>query len=330
MKLRKWLFLALCLILLAGLGYHFIKKESLNQPIKQLSGMENGILQHKELNLPDDRRIKVTLPDMGLQADSVILMNAHHGDILFEKNADEPLPTASMSKMMTEYLVLEAIKNKKITWDTPVTISDYVFWVSNHPGFASVHLNKNQKYTVRELFNAMAVRSANGASIALAEAVAGSEKEFVKQMNAKANELGLSHSQFVNCTGLSNTDLESHYSTGGPNDTNRMSARDVAVLAQKLIRNHPEILKIIDQPKITFQGKSYHNTNWMLPGVKKEVGYKGVDGLKTGYTDEAGYCFVGTVHKNNARLISVVMGAATPVDRFTETAKLYNTAFSQF
>ena len=329
MKLKKWIIPLVCVILLAIIGLQFIKVQGLHQPAKLLTGIENG-LKPKVLNLPDDRRIKVTLPDVGLQADSVILMNAHNGDVLFEKNADQSLPTASMSKMMTEYLVLEAIKNQKLTWDTPVTISDYVYWVSNHPGFASVHLKKEKKYTVRELFDAMAVRSANGAAAALAEAVAGSEKEFVKQMNAEAGKLGLNHSQFVNSTGLSNTDLGQYYSTGGPNDTNRMSARDVAALAQQLIQNHPEILKVIDRPEITFDGKTYRNTNWMLPGVKKDVGYKGVDGLKTGYTDEAGYCFVGTVHKKNARLISVVMGAPTPVGRFTETEKLYNTAFNQF
>jgi len=329
MKLKKRVIFILCAILIVSFGLFYFKGPHIHEPVKFLTGM-NDSLKPKELNLPDDRRIKVTLPDMGLQAESIILLNAHNGDVLFEKNADKSLPTASMSKMMTEYLVLEAIKKHQIEWNTPVSISDYAYWVSSHPGFASVHLQKGKQYSVKELFTAMAVRSANGTAVALAEAVSGSEKDFVQKMNEKAKELGLTNSRFVNSNGLSNSDLEQYYTSGGPNDSNRMSAKDVATLARRLIQDYPEILNIIDQPKITFEGKTYHNTNWMLPGVKKDVGYQGVDGFKTGYTDEAGYCFVGTVHKGQTRLISVVMGAPTPIDRFTETEKLYDTAFNQF
>lgn len=329
MKFWKW-FIPILILVCVGTGLYLTQQPHINQPLKLLLGMKSD-LKPKILNLPDDRRIKIQLPDIGLQASSVILMNAQNGDILFEKNDNQPLPTASMSKMMTEYLVLEAIyKEHKINWDTPVNISDYAYYISNHPGFASVHLEKGKHYTVKQIFDAMAVRSANGAAIALAETVSGSEKEFVKKMNATAAQLGLDHSHFVDSTGLNNTDLGQYYTTGGPTDTNRMSAKDVAVLARDLIQTYPEILKVIDQTKITFQDKTYKNTNWMLPGVKKDLGYQGVDGLKTGYTDEAGYCFVGTVKRNDARLISVVMGTNTKEARFTETEKLYDEAFKMF
>jgi serine-type D-Ala-D-Ala carboxypeptidase (penicillin-binding protein 5/6) len=326
--LKRFIFVVL-LIVLIGLGYSYLQPSHTHRPIQPLSGLQS-YLKPLHLNLPDDRRIKITLPYMGLDSSSVILMNAHNGDIIYEKNDNQALPTASMSKMMTEYLVLQAIKENKITWDTPVPISDYVNYISNHPGFASVHIKKGQNYTVRDIFDAMAVRSANGAAIALAETVSGSEKAFVQKMNDTAKQLGLDHSHFVDSTGLNNADLGPYYHTGGPQDTNVMSARDVAVLAQHLIQQYPDILKVIDKPKITFDGKTYRNTNWMLPGVNKQLGYRGVDGLKTGYTDEAGYCFVGTVERNNARLISVIMGAPTKIARFTETKKLYDTAFSQF
>ena len=270
------------------------------------------------------------LPNLGVRSKSVILMNAQTGGILYNKNIDEPLPTASMSKMMTELLVLEAIHDHKLTWDKRVTISDYVYAISNHPGFAEVHLKKGTSYTIRELFDAMAIHSANGAAIALSEAVAGSEKNFVTQMNAKAKKLGLTHSHFVDSTGLNNTDLGSFASVGAPTDTNVMSAKDVALLAKQLISEHPEFLDIIKQPKYTFRNHTYTNSNWMLPEInKQDVGFDGVDGLKTGYTDEAGYCFAGTVKRNDKRLISVVMGASTKVTRFSETERLYKAAFNQ-
>ena len=109
-----------------------------------------------------------------------------------------------------------------------------------------------------------------------------------------------------------------------------MSAKDVALLAKQLISEHPEFLDIIKQPKYTFRNHTYTNSNWMLPAINKHaVGFDGVDGLKTGYTDEAGYCFAGTVKRNDKRLISVVMGASTKVTRFSETERLYKAAFNQ-
>lgn len=330
MKLFKW-FIPVMVLLIAGGGLYFAKtfdQPDMEQPVKQLSGVDREMTTKEEE--PIVGSVNEPLPNLGMQAESVILINAQDGNVFYEKNSDQPLPTASMSKMMTEVLVLEAIDDDTITWGQSVEISDYAYTISNQPGFASVLLNKGQTYTVRALFNAMAIHSANGATIALAEAVSGSEKDFVVRMNDKAGQMGLEHSQFVNSTGLNNTDLGNFYATGAPNDTNIMSANDVALLAQQLIHQYPDILEIVDEPTFTFGQQTYTNTNWMLPEASEQnVSFDGVDGLKTGYTDEAGYCFAGTVKRNDNRFISVVMGTSSKLARFSETKRLYEAAFNQ-
>ncbi|MDX8046867.1 D-alanyl-D-alanine carboxypeptidase family protein [Gracilibacillus sp. S3-1-1] len=259
-----------------------------------------------------------------LEANSVMLMNAETGHVIYEKNSDKALPTASMSKMMTELLVLEAIASGTIDWDSEVEISDYAYHISHQPGFASVDLSKDTSYTVRELFEAMAIHSANGAAIALAETVSNSEKLFVAKMNERAAQLDLRDSSFVNSTGLDNKDLDEYYSVGNVEDANKMSAHDLAWLAKYLVDTFPGLLQVIEQPSYQANGHSYPNTNWMLDG---EFAFDGVDGLKTGYTDIAGYGFTGTVERDGVRLISVVMGTSSMTERFTETTELYEEAF---
>ncbi len=332
MKIFKWATLVMILFLIAGGGLYFVKLSDQHEPEKPIRQQLVDNAQDNKANEPklEKKQVNEPLPNLGLQAKSVILLDAKNGDVLYDKNIDQSMPTASMSKLMTEFLVLESIHNNKITWEKPLSISNYVFTIGNNPGFASVHLNNAQNYTVRELFNAMAIHSANDAAIALAEAIAGSEKDFVTNMNETAKKIGLEHTHFVNSTGLNNLDLGNFYSTGSPNDTNIMSAKDVALLAQQLIAQFPEILDVVAEPKLKFEQHTYTNSNWMLPAVNKQnAGFEGVDGLKTGYTDEAGYCFVGTVKRNDKRFISVVMGAPSKISRYTETARLYEAAFEQ-
>ncbi|WP_163581013.1 D-alanyl-D-alanine carboxypeptidase family protein [Gracilibacillus saliphilus] len=281
----------------------------------------------KEMLYPDrplDRFWHIT--DIDLEASSVLLINADTGHVIYEKNSDIPLPTASMSKMMTELLVLEAIENGELKWERDVEISDYAYTISRQPGYASVDLSKERDYTVAELFQAMAIHSANGATIALAEELAGSEEVFVQQMNQRAQELQLEDTQFVNSTGLDNLHLGDYYSVGSVDDTNMMSAQDLAKLAEHLITTYPELLETSNQPTYFLNNREYDNTNWMLKG---DLAFDGVDGLKTGYTDLAGYCFTGTVERNGVRLISVVMGTSSEIERFIETARLYEKAFEQ-
>ncbi|WP_456279531.1 serine hydrolase [Bacillus sp. AK128] len=271
---------------------------------------------------------------LDLNAHSAILVDGKTGLILYEKEADTALPTASMTKMMTEYLVLEAVNDGKITWDQETGISDYVYKISQNRALSNVPLRSDYKYNVKELYESMAIYSANGSTIALAELIAGTETNFVKMMNDKGKELGLENFKFVNTTGLNNKDLLGMHPEGtGENEENLMSARDTARLAFHLLNDYPEVLDTASIPKAVFRDGTDDRTempnwNWMLPTLV--YGYEGVDGLKTGSTDLAGYCFTGTAERNGVRLISVVMKTADYQSRFGETKKLFDYGFSNY
>ena len=277
--------------------------------------------------------------DIGVEADAAILVEASTGKVLYGKNTDALLGIASMTKMMTEYLVLESIKDKKLSWDQRVPVSKYAAKISQDYGLSNVPLIENQKYTVKELYDAMAIYSANGAAIALAEAVSGSEEGFIKLMNETAKKLNMGESKFVNSTGLSNSLLKGMYPKGTKEeDENLLSARAVATLAYHLIHDYPESLEVAKTPSKMFrqgqQGETkMNNWNKMLPGFS--AAYSGVDGLKTGHTDFAGQCFTGTAERNGVRYITVVMnakenGKSTEAARFSQTKKILDYAFSHF
>jgi len=269
-----------------------------------------------------------------VKAKSAILVDGDTGKILFEKSADMALPPASMTKMMTEYLVLEAIDQGKIGWDTTTTISDYPYSISADPAFSGVGLRQDKQYTVKELYKAMAVNSDNATTVALAELVAGTEGEFVKMMQQKAEEMGLPDYKFVNSTGLANSDLGDNYPEGTqPDADNLLSARSAALLAYNLINDYPEALDYSSMTTINFEGKEIENWNWMLPGMPghlAQFGYEGLDGLKTGWTNMAGFCFTGTADRNDQRMISVVMKTDSKEARFEETRKLMDYGFNNF
>lgn len=266
---------------------------------------------------------------LNLKGEAAILIDADTGKILYEKNADELLGVASMSKMMTEYLVLEAIKENRLSWDDEVVIDEDIHNLSKAPDLSNVGLTQGEAYTVKELYEAMVIHSGNAAAVALAQKVAGSEKEFVKLMNEKAAELELGDYYFVNATGLNNSDLMGNYPAGEPNDENKMSARATAKLAYRLLKDFPEVLETTGRSEFTFRdGRTYKNFNWMLPGLIFE--YQGVDGLKTGSTDYAGYCFTATAKRDGQRFISVIMKTSSQAERFSETRKLLDYAFSTF
>ncbi|WP_026568935.1 MULTISPECIES: serine hydrolase [Sediminibacillus] len=271
---------------------------------------------------------------LDLKAESAILVDAETGKILYAKQPDIKLPPASMTKMMTEYLVLEAIDEGQISWDTTTQISDYPYEISASSISSGVGLTQDKDYTVRELYEAMAIISDNGTTIALAELIAGSEGEFVKMMNEKAEEMGLPDYQFVNATGLSNSDLGENHPEGTEPDANDLlSAESTALLAYHLVNDYPEALDISSKMTTEFEGKTLENLNWMLPWDNvnfKQFGFEGVDGLKTGWTDLAGYCFTGTAERDGRRLISVVMKTESKEARFEETAKLLDYGFSKF
>lgn len=272
--------------------------------------------------------------ELDLKAESAILVDAETGKILYAKNPDMELPPASMTKMMTEYLVWEAVESGDIEWETTTQISDYPYSISADDTFSGVGLTQNKDYTVSQLYEAMAINSDNATTIALAELIAGSEGEFVKLMNDKAEEMGLPEYKFVNASGLDNESLGDNYPKGtDPDAMNLMSARSAALLAYNLVNDYPEALEVSNIPETEFDGQDIRNWNYMLPheaSFLKQYAYEGVDGLKTGFTDLAGFCFTGTASRDGNRLISVVMKTDSEEARFEETAKLFDYGFKKF
>ncbi|WP_099221773.1 D-alanyl-D-alanine carboxypeptidase PBPD1 [Listeria costaricensis] len=275
-----------------------------------------------------------------VNANAAIAIEESTGKVLYQKDADKLMGIASMTKMMDEYILLEQINSGKLKWDDKVTISDYAYKISQDTSLSNVPLRLGEEYTVQELYEAMAIYSANGAAIALAEKMAGSEAEFVDMMNKKAEELNLGEHKFVNSTGLNNSDLKGGQQVGSATDENQMTARGMAKLAKHLIDDYPEILKTSSITKKTFrEGTSdaidMTNWNWLLPGLL--YGREGVDGLKTGTTDYAGMCLTATAEQDGMRVITVVMhanGGDSSSDhnsaRFDETNKMLDYAFNNF
>lgn len=277
---------------------------------------------------------------LNILADAAILVDADTGKILYEQNAEAPLGIASMTKMMSEYLLFEAIEEGRITWEQEYSVTDYTYAVSQDLRLSNVPLRRDGKYTIKELYEAMAIYSANAATIAIAETIAGTETEFVRLMNEKAKELGLTDTKFVNSTGLNNADLKNMHPEGtGPTDENVMPASQVAKLAKVLLEDHPQVLETTSIPSLLFREGTADETkmdnwNFMLPGFIYE--YEGVDGLKTGTTDFAGHAFTGTAKRGDTRLIAVVMkavdseGAGSYKARFDATRALFDFGFGQF
>lgn len=272
--------------------------------------------------------------DLKLDAKSAILMEATTGQILYEYNADAALPPASMAKMMTEYLVMDAVKSGKIQLDSMVTTSKYAADVIGSGNL----LAEGEKASVKDMFSAMSIYSANDASVALAEFVGGTEENFAKKMNEKAKEFGLSQqANFINATGLSRADIKQYAPKEIQGET-MMTARDAAIIAYNIIKDHKDVLNYTKITSQKFREKDKDpmiNWNWMLEGNKDNVNfrryaYTGLDGLKTGHTIEAGYCFTGTAERDGMRLISVVMGTPTEPKRFEETRKVLDYGFNNF
>ena len=238
-------------------------------------------------------------------AKSAILIEAKTGRVLFEKNADEALAPASMTKMMTLLLTMEAIDAEKIALDDKVTVSENAASM----GGSQVFLSANTEYKLEEIIKAVCIASGNDAAVVLAEAIGGSVENFVSLMNKKAKELGLTSTNFVNVYGL---DADGHLS----------SARDMAKIAKELIE-HELILKYSSIYE-EYLNKPDGSSIWMVNTNKLVRFYKGIDGLKTGFTNKAGYCLTATGSWNDLRLISVVMGEETQDNRSKDTIELMN------
>ncbi|MBP1041358.1 D-alanyl-D-alanine carboxypeptidase [Vagococcus sp. BWB3-3] len=273
-----------------------------------------------------------------VNAKAAIAIDAETGKIFYEKNADTPLPIASMTKLLTLYIVLEAEKNGQISWDEQIEISDHLLKISEDLNLSNVKLVKGSSYSVRDLFNASTIISANAAVTALAERIAGTEKDFVDLMRAKALSLGIDDAYLISTSGINNEDAQGRIYPGSKeNEENLMSAKDVALVAQHLIHDFPEFLETTKLPSAVFAEGTDEETllessNFMLPGFYY---YKeGVDGLKTGTTDLAGASFAGTIVKNDLRVITVVMNANESDGdgglRFVETTRLMDFVYDNW
>lgn len=269
-------------------------------------------------------------PDIAAQ--NVIAVETSTGKVLYDKNADSKNYIASISKILTIYLVLENIHEGKLSWDTEVSLSDYAYGLVEDPTISNPGMT-NRVYTVRELVNASMVVSANSAAIALAEKVAGSEPAFVDLMRAKLEEWGITDYQIVNSSGLNNSALNGNiYPNSGKNDENMLSAKSVAIIAYHLIQDFPEILDISSQSSVELGDESYATSNKMLAGQILER--QGVDGLKTGTTELAGQTLVITSKENGMRIIAVILHAdnadSDDYARFTEANKLLDYLYQTF
>ena len=249
--------------------------------------------------------------DYATGAKSAILIDSASGKVLFEKNADEKLAPASMTKLGSMLMIMEAIDNGNLKLDDKVTISEE----AANMGGSQVFLEAGEVYTVHDLLKGVAIASGNDAVVALAEKVAGSQGEFVEMMNKRFKEIGAKNTNFVNAHGL---DAEGHYST----------ARDMSIIAQELLKHE----KILEYTSIyeEYLEKNDGTKTWLVNTNKLVRFYNGVDGLKTGYTTTAGYCLTATAKKDNFRLISVVMGEETSENRSSDTVKLLNYGFNTY
>lgn len=251
-----------------------------------------------------------------IQAKSAILINANSGEIVYKKNEETPVQSAALSKLMTEYIVLEQLNDRKIQLDDFVQISNEVFRVETSP----IQVTSNDKTTVRDLLHALLLAGNNRSALALAEHIAGNEDNFTVLMNKKAKELKLLQpSPFLNSTGINN-------------DTNKQStttAIDVAKLAARLIKDFPDVLNItkLTSYQFSFKDSQVFNTNKMIYSLNENIKLQGVDGLQTSFSTNGNYSFVSTAKLEDTRLISVILDADEENISFIETKKLLQYGF---
>ncbi len=246
--------------------------------------------------------------ELPIVSEAAVLMEVHNGTVLYEKNAGKPLHPASIAKIMTLLLVGEAIDEGIINWDDTVTVSLNAYRMNIG---SRMFLEHNQRVTVADLVKGIAIISGNDACVAIAEHIAGSEENFVKQMNRRADELGMIGSNFVNSHGLHD-----------PKQT--MSALDIAVLSAFFLNTQPEIAAFQSEKEWTFNDIRQYNRNPLLDR------YEGASGIKTGYIAEAGWCLAATAERNGLRLISVIMKSPDSATRASDSQLLLNHGFSRY
>ena len=255
----------------------------------------------------------VNAANLEVEAKSALLMDVATGTILFEQNSHEALAPASVTKVMTMLLIMEAIDSGKINWSDSVTTSE----AAAAKGGSQVFLKVGESMTVEDIVKSIAVSSANDCACAMAEHLAGSEAAFVDAMNTRAKELGMEDTHFVNCTGLDDSaDAADH----------KTSAHDIALMSRELLKNHPDITRFT-----TIWMDSIRNGEFGLSNTNKMVRfYSGCTGLKTGFTQGAGYCLSASAEREGLELIAVVMGCETSQKRFAACKSMLDYGFANF
>ena len=244
---------------------------------------------------------------------SAALMDVATGTVLYESNSHEKLAPASVTKVMTMLLIMEAIDSGKISMNDTVTASE----ATASKGGSQIYLKVGETMSVSDMLKSIAVSSANDCACAMAEHIAGSEEAFVAQMNAKAKELGMNDTNFVNCTGLDDGENAAEH---------RTSAHDIALMSRELLKNHPDIKKFT-----TIWMDTVRNGTFGLSNTNKLVRfYQGATGLKTGFTSGAGYCLSATAQREGMELIAVIMGADTSANRNAACKQLLDYGFANF
>lgn len=249
--------------------------------------------------------------DLAPGAKSAVLMDVDTGTVIFNKNMDDKLPPASITKIMTMLLVMEELEKGNLQWSDKVRTSEYAASM----GGSQIFLEPGEEMSVEDMLKGIAMASANDASVAIAEKISGSEEAFVQRMNEKAKLIGMTNTHFVNPNGLP---AEDHYTT----------AHDIAVMSKELMK-YEEITKFTGAYQ-DYLRKDTDRPFWLVNTNKLVRFYDGVDGLKTGYTREAKFCLAATAKKDNFRVIAVVLGEPDTKTRNAEVGKLLDYAFSQY
>ena len=257
--------------------------------------------------------VRAQAVDMQIAGKSALLMDIATGTVLYEQNAHEKLAPASVTKVMTMLLIMEAIDSGKIGWDDTVTASE----VAAAKGGSQIYLKVGETMTVSDMVKSIAVSSANDCACAMAEHIAGSEAGFVEKMNQRAKELGMNDTHFVNCTGLDDDPAAKEHLT---------SAHDIALMSRELMKHHPDIKKFTTIWMDTVRDGAFGlaNTNKLVRF------YPGATGLKTGFTANAGYCLSATAERDGLGLIAVVMGCETSQERFSACKQMLDYGFANF
>ncbi len=251
--------------------------------------------------------------ELDVAGKGAVLMDVATGTVLYEKNAHERLSPASVTKVMTMLLIMEAIDSGKIAWEDTVTASE----AAAAKGGSQIYLKVGETMTVRDLVKSVAVSSANDAACAMAEHIAGSEAAFVGMMNQRAGELGMKDTNFVNCTGLDDAQEAKNHLT---------SAYDIALMSRQLLKFHPDIKKFTTIWMDTVRGGQFglSNTNKMVRF------YNGCTGLKTGYTSASGFCLSASAQREGLELIAVVLGCKTSQERFAACKSMLDYGFANY